>query len=100
MRGRKRHVKKWAKQNAIQLGGAVVTLGAELARQVYAKSRNMALVVRVGVAPACSETFSFGSYLLSTAGFSLRRSALCATATPTPGPRRAIMGLQYSPGGA
>lgn len=40
MRGRKRHIKKWAKQHRLTTGSFGIQLGTELARKAYTKVRS------------------------------------------------------------
>lgn len=47
MRGRKRHVKKWARQTAIVDRGYIVEMSDKLARAAYRCSRCGAIAVRI-----------------------------------------------------
>lgn len=47
MRGKKRHIKKWAKQQSFEQGGLRVMLGLVPARIAFRKARNGAICVRI-----------------------------------------------------
>lgn len=47
MRGRKRHIKKWAKQQSFEQGGMRFMLGDEPARIAFRKARKGAICVRI-----------------------------------------------------